>query len=180
MTDHCSHGLSRRHFLTAATLGSVALMFHGMDLAMASDHPSGITPDEAMKRLKEGNERFLNGKTSRPHVTKEWLLETYNHGQHPFATVIACSDSRVPVEELFDQGVGDIFTIRVAGNVIHTDETGSTEYGAAHLGTPLVLVMGHTKCGAVTAVSRAKSSAAAFPNWWMSSPLPPHVPRPKA
>lgn len=111
-----------------------------------------VAPEEAVERLKQGNERFVSGKTHHPHTARKWLEETCHEGQHPFATVIACSDSRVPVEEVFDQGVGDIFTIRVAGNVVHADETGSAEYSAAHLGTPLIVVMGHTKCGAVTAV----------------------------
>jgi carbonic anhydrase len=78
--------------------------------------------------------------------------ETGQNGQHPFATVLTCSDSRVPPEVLFDQGIGDVFVVRVAGNVASTDEIGSIEYGADHLGTPLVVVLAHTKCGAVTAV----------------------------
>ncbi len=102
--------------------------------------------------LKAGNKRFVEGRSERPNLTRERLLETFNKGQHPVATIISCSDSRVPVEHVFDQGIGDLFVIRVAGNVVDIDEIGTTEYGAGHLGTPLVLVMGHTKCGAVTAV----------------------------
>lgn len=153
-TPNTPNTLSRRGLLTSAALGSVVLLVNGLHPALASNGhgAAAITPEEAMKRLKKGNARFLAGKTSRPHLTHKRLMETYKGGQHPFATIIACSDSRVPVEEVFDQGVGDIFTIRVAGNVVHTDETGSAEYGSAHLGTPLIVVMGHTKCGAVTAV----------------------------
>lgn len=163
MTEHCHHDSSRRHFLSAAAMGSVALFLNGFEKTFASGAAPTITPDEAIKRLKEGNARFLSGKNALPHLTKDWLLETYNKGQHPFATVIACSDSRVPVEAIFNQGVGDIFTIRVAGNVVHTDETGSAEYGAGHLGTSVIVVMGHTKCGAVTAVVKGDKVGGSIP-----------------
>ncbi|MCX5768688.1 MAG: hypothetical protein NTZ09_00225 [Candidatus Hydrogenedentes bacterium] len=75
-----------------------------------------------------------------------------NEGQHPFAAVVSCSDSRVPVELIFDQGIGDLFVVRVAGNVCNGDEIASIEYAVEHLGTPLCLVLGHTRCGAVTTV----------------------------
>lgn len=152
MTEHCTHNVSRRHFLSATAVGSAALLLGGFGKSFASGAVSHITPEEALKKLKKGNARFVSGKTTHPHITKDWLLKTAKEGQHPFATVIGCSDSRVPIEEIFDQGVGDLFIIRVAGNVIHADEAGSTEYGAGHLGTPLVVMLGHTKCGAVTAV----------------------------
>jgi methyl-accepting chemotaxis protein len=111
-----------------------------------------ITPDEAWTRLKEGNARFTSGEPMHPRTDAGRLLETSEHGQHPFATIIACSDSRVPIERVFDQGVGDVFVIRVAGNVCDTDEVGSIEYGVDHLATPIMVVLGHTQCGAVTAV----------------------------
>jgi carbonic anhydrase len=106
-----------------------------------------------MKMLQAGNERFVAGQSRHPRLDAKRLLETAENGQHPFATVITCSDSRVPVEMLFDQGVGDVFVIRVAGNVCDVDEAGSIEYGVDHLGTPLFVVLGHTHCGAVTAVT---------------------------
>ena len=118
----------------------------------ASGSNSALTPDQAMDRLKTGNDRFTSGEAKHPDTGTERILETSQHGQHPFATVITCSDSRVPVERLFDQGIGDVFVIRVAGNVIDVDEVGSIEYGVDHLGTPLMVVLGHTNCGAVTAV----------------------------
>lgn len=109
------------------------------------------SPEAALGRFALGNARYVIGRHLHPHRDRSRMQETMSKGQHPFATVITCSDSRVPVEELFDQGVGDIFVIRVAGNVCDTDEIGSIEYGVDHLGTPLMVVMGHTNCGAVTA-----------------------------
>jgi carbonic anhydrase len=104
----------------------------------------------ALKRLQEGNARFAAGKSKHPHEASDWryLLEK---GQHPFAVVLGCSDSRVPPELIFDQGFGDLFVVRVAGNVVDTDVTASIEYAIDHLKTQLVVVMGHTQCGAVTA-----------------------------
>jgi carbonic anhydrase len=120
--------------------------------AAAAGGGAGFSPDEALARLKEGNERYVAGKPQYPHQGRERRALTAGQGQHPFATVLGCSDSRVPVEFIFDQGIGDLFVIRVAGNVAQTDEIGSMEYAVDHLGTPLVVVLGHTQCGAVTAV----------------------------
>jgi len=114
---------------------------------------SSISPDKAIENLKEGNERFLSGKSTHPRIDAAQLAQTSKNGQHPFATVLTCSDSRLPAELIFDQGIGDIFVIRVAGNVCKTDEAGSIEYGTGHLNTPLLVILGHTGCGAVTAVT---------------------------
>jgi carbonic anhydrase len=111
------------------------------------------SPAEALQKLTEGNERFVADKCTHPRIGAKRLLETAENGQHPFATILTCSDSRVPVEVLFDQGIGDVFVIRVAGNVCDVDEIGSIEYGVDHLGTPVLVVLGHTGCGAVTAVA---------------------------
>ena len=92
------------------------------------------------------------GAPTHPHLGSKRLIETAA-GQHPIATILSCSDSRVPPEVLFDNGIGDIFAIRVAGNVVGVDEMGSAEYGVDHLGTSLMVVMGHTKCGVVNAVA---------------------------
>lgn len=122
--------------------------------AMASSeakHP--VSPEQALQMLTEGNLRFALGQPAHPNASFSRRLVTTTDGQAPFATVIACSDSRVPVEILFDQGVGDLFVIKVAGNVADTDEIGSAEYGVDHLGTPVLMVLGHTYCGAVTAVT---------------------------
>ncbi|MDR0522064.1 MAG: carbonic anhydrase [Planctomycetaceae bacterium] len=132
----------------------VLLSFSPFTLFTAADdhgHSAGITPDEALKRLQEGNERFAAGKAEHPNCQPDRVKETAEHGQHPVATILACSDSRVPLEVVFDQGVGDIFAIKVAGNVSGASQLGSIEYGVAHTGTALVVVLGHTKCGAVTA-----------------------------
>jgi methyl-accepting chemotaxis protein len=111
------------------------------------------TLDEARDRLVNGNARFVAGKSENPNCGQPRRDETAANGQHPLATVVYCSDSRVPVERIFDCGIGDIFGIRVAGNVCNTDEIGSIEYGVDHLHTPLLVVLGHTRCGAVTAVT---------------------------
>ncbi len=104
----------------------------------ASDAPQSA--DEALAQLKEGNQRFVAGQLRFPHTGKEWLKGLVK-GQTPFATILGCSDSRVPPELLFDQGFGDLFVIRVAGNVVDTDVEGSIEYSVDHLGTKLVVVM---------------------------------------
>lgn len=106
---------------------------------------------EALKALTDGNARYVGGKAVHPNQDAT-RRTTVAKGQNPFVTVLTCSDSRVPVELLFDQGIGDTFVIRVAGNVADTDEIGTIEYGVGHLHTPLLVVMGHSSCGAVKAV----------------------------
>jgi carbonic anhydrase len=111
-----------------------------------------ITSKEALALLKEGNARYVCGRFESPNRGKTRRTGTLEQGQSPFATVVGCSDSRVPVEIIFDRGIGDLFVIRVAGNLVGPSELGSIEYAVAHLGTPIVLLLGHTNCGAVTAV----------------------------
>ena len=115
------------------------------------------SPDEVIEMLKQGNQRFVQGKSTHPHADAARLAKagTENQGDHAYATVLACSDSRVPVELIFDAGVMDIFVVRVAGNVTNVDELGSIEYGLAHVHTPVLVILGHTQCGAVTAVTQA-------------------------
>jgi len=111
-----------------------------------------INPDEALKLLNEGNARFVEMKLQHPNETIEQRENTAVIGQAPFATVLACSDSRVPVEAIFDRGIGDIFVVRVAGNIANDNVViGSIEYAVEHLHTPLLVIMGHTGCGAVKA-----------------------------
>lgn len=110
-----------------------------------------VTPDVALRHLQEGNQRFVDGKAVNPNSDAARRQETATEGQYPSATILGCSDSRVPLARVFDQGVGDIFVVRVAGNVAGPDELGSIEYGVGHLHTPLLVVLGHTKCGAVAA-----------------------------
>ena len=121
------------------------------------------TSAHAIDRLSKGNARFVSGKLRHPHSANEWRKRLID-GQAPFATILGCSDSRVPPELLFDQGFGDLFVIRVAGNVIDTDVVGSIEYGVDHLKTKLVVVMGHEGCGAVTAALQADSDLQQEPN----------------
>ena len=114
-----------------------------------SDQPM-ISPSEAISKLKEGNGRYTSGSLQHPGQTAERRTELANT-QHPFATIISCSDSRVPPEIVFDQGLGDLFIVRVAGNVINDEGLGSIEYSVDHLGARLILVLGHQSCGAVKA-----------------------------
>ena len=121
--------------------------------AESDDPPGDARPKEAaeaLTRLKEGNLRFVTGRVAHAHEAAAWR-EHLKESQQPFATILACSDSRVPPELVFDQGFGDLFVIRVAGNIVATDVVGSLAYAIRHLGTTLVVVMGHESCGAVTA-----------------------------
>jgi carbonic anhydrase len=117
--------------------------------AVAGHGPS-LTADEAFARLKEGNERFVAGHAKFPTVQKEVLADLAK-GQRPYATIIGCSDSRVPPELVFDSSFGELFIVRVAGNVISPEVMGSIQYAAVHLQTQLFLVLGHDGCGAVQA-----------------------------
>ena len=132
---------------------SVIMVFACTWPAFASGPGAGITADQAMKKLTDGNSRYAAGACQLSGISQERRTETAQKGQHPIATILSCSDSRVPPEYIFDQGIGDLFIIRVAGNVAATDEIGSAEYGVDHLGTPVLMVLGHSKCGAVTAVA---------------------------
>ena len=110
---------------------------------------------EALTRLISGDEQYLRGVTGADRITPETRRETAEHGQHPYAVVVTCSDSRVPPEHIFSAGIGELFVIRNAGNLMGAFDLGSVEYAAAHLGVQLVLVMGHTHCGAVEAALAA-------------------------
>lgn len=110
-----------------------------------------VSADEAIKRLREGNARYLEAKTAQGDVSPQIRRSTFEEGQHPFAIVLACSDSRVIPEAIFSAGIGDLFTIRVAGNVVDNHQLGSVEYAESHLNCKLVVVLGHTGCGAVDA-----------------------------
>jgi carbonic anhydrase len=121
-----------------------------------SDHaPPGYTPDEALARLKRGNARFVSGKARFPTLQKE-VLAALTKGQQPYATILGCSDSRVPPELVFDAGFGELFIVRVAGNVLGPSIMGTLQYAKAHLHTPLFVVMGHEGCGAVEAALASK------------------------
>lgn len=125
-------------------------LLSGVATGMATS-TSDVSPDMALKMLQEGNRRFAVAAAKKPNQNIKRCIETSDKGQKPFAAVLSCSDSRVPVEVLFDRGIGDIFVIRDAGNIATNTDIGSIEYAVDHLGTPLVVVLGHSKCGAVTA-----------------------------
>lgn len=110
-----------------------------------------ISADEALARLKEGNARYLEAKLAQGDVSRELRRATFEEGQAPYAIVLACSDSRVIPEAIFSAGIGDLFVIRVAGNVVDNHQLGSIEYAEGHLHCKLVVVLGHTGCGAVDA-----------------------------
>lgn len=121
------------------------------------------TADEALARLVAGNKRFVLGKARFPTVQKE-ILADLAKGQRPYATVLGCSDSRVPPELVFDAGFGELFIVRVAGNVISPEVMGTLQYAATHLRTPLFVVLGHEGCGAVAAALATKRDGASHPS----------------
>src|SRR4029077_4729328 len=116
---------------------------------------SGRNAEDALRLLKAGNARFVAGKARFPTVQKE-ILADLAKGQHPYATILSCSDSRVPPELIFDAGLGELFIIRVAGNVFSPEIGGSLQYAGRHLDMPLFVVLGHTNCGAVAAAIEAR------------------------
>src|SRR5215469_11755126 len=122
------------------------------------DHPT-ISAQEALQRLIEGNERFLCGEARFPTVCKETLADLAT-GQHRYATILGCADSRVPPELIFDANFGELFIVRVAGNVISPEVMGSIQYAGSHLHTPLFVVLGHEGCGAVKAAIESKLNGA--------------------
>jgi len=122
---------------------------------MSSHTEPAFSADEALQRLKDGNERFLTGGGRFPTMQKEVLADLAK-GQQPYATILCCSDSRVPPELIFDAGFGELFVVRVAGNVFSPEVAGSLQYAGRHLQTPLFVVLGHTGCGAVAAAIEAR------------------------
>ena len=109
------------------------------------------TPKQALEKLVTGNETYRTAHTNPGDISPARRRETALHGQHPYAVVLTCSDSRVPPEHIFSAGLGELFVVRTAGNVVGAFELGTIEYGVEHLHAPLILVMGHTQCGAVAA-----------------------------
>lgn len=170
----------RRKFLQRATLGAVALAVpqwafaghgeeheappkpksdkkpetkHEANTAHAAPHAPAtqkVTPDEALARLLDGNKRFVAAKMFHPNESVE-ARNKLATGQAPFAAILGCADSRVPPEIVFDHGLGDLFVVRVAGNIVEDAGSGSFEYAVEHLGTPLIVVLAHERCGAVKA-----------------------------
>lgn len=118
--------------------------------------PAPLPPDEALALLKAGNARFAAGQCENPQEFLARAYETAQSGQNPIAVILSCSDSRVPLEIIFDQGLGDIFVIRIAGNICGWSEIGSIEFAVETTGVRLCVILGHTQCGAVTATVRGE------------------------
>ncbi|MBD3884752.1 carbonic anhydrase [Phormidium tenue FACHB-886] len=148
--------INRRHLLKLGSIGTFGLAATASSLwqvkpAQAAELPAPSTnPDDALQKLMEGNQRFVQHQPQYPDQSEARLQEVAQT-QHPFATVLSCADSRVPAEIIFDQGIGDIFDVRIAGNIATPEALGSVEYAVALLGTPVLMVLGHERCGAVTA-----------------------------
>ncbi|HEY9832147.1 MAG TPA: carbonic anhydrase [Stenomitos sp.] len=151
--------MGRRSFLNLTGTSGMALVaavagsaFWSMrsEQAIASPVLDPPNPDAALKRLMDGNQRFVTQKIKHPDQSKARMKEVAQ-AQHPFATVLSCADSRVAPEILFDEGIGDLFDVRVAGNIVIPEVLGSIEYAVEILGTPVLMVLGHERCGAVTA-----------------------------
>jgi carbonic anhydrase len=181
-----SRRLGRRRLLgefcaCAACAGAGLVPLRGVP---AAEGPrTTLSPDEALAELREGNRRFLSGEAppQPPRVDRERRLEVAE-GQAPFATLVGCSDSRVPPELLFGRGLGELFIVRNAGNTVDTTALGSVEYAAAALGVPLILVLGHERCGAVAAAVDVVERSARFPGdiGEMIEPIIPAVLQAKA
>jgi carbonic anhydrase len=148
--------LSRRHFVTTTAAGAVAAMIGGPSIGSATWQPP-VTPDEALARLMDGNRRFVSQQLTSFHDDLDILKQNTVDKQEPFAAVLSCADSRVPVELVFDQTIGHIFVARVAGNIASSEIIASLEYGVAVLGTQIIMVMGHGGCGAVKAAIGGKA-----------------------
>ncbi|MGI6455702.1 MAG: carbonic anhydrase [bacterium] len=146
--------MNRNGLVQLLWMTALIVLLNAAGITWAKEHQSSINAEQALEQLQSGNQHFLDQQREYPHLSREHRELNAREGQHPFVTLITCSDSRVPEDHIFDAGVGDIFVIRVAGNVCDTDEIGSIEYGVDHLGTPLLVVLGHTRCGAVTAVAQ--------------------------
>lgn len=166
--------------ITAGVLGTALLLGSGCETtgSTSKDRPTlaalgeSAPADKAMAELKAGNKRFVSGNVKHPRSGSARISQT-SGSQKPFVSVLSCADSRVPVERVFDQGIGDVFVVRMAGNVAGVNETGSLEFGVGALGTNLVVVMGHTKCGAVDAVVNNAQVSGSLPA--LVAPIGPAV-----
>ena len=147
---------SRREFIGVTAAGLIAATSPDFLSTLQLQAQSPLTPDEALKQLMDGNERFVAHRLTSFEHDLDILKASNEEKQEPFAAVLSCADSRVPVELIFDQTIGHIFVTRVAGNVTTPEIIASLEYGAAVLGVKVILVLGHTGCGAVKAAIQGK------------------------
>jgi carbonic anhydrase len=156
-----SNTVSRRRFLGASLAGTAVGLLGATSAAFIAPEPalaqSTLTPDEALKALLDGNARFIAGNITSDAKDLQILREHTVEKQEPFAAILSCADSRVPVELIFDQTIGHVFLTRVAGNVATSEIIASLEYGAAVLGTKVIVVLGHANCGAVKAAIQGKA-----------------------
>lgn len=150
----------RRRFFQMALGGTAAGLIAAAGIEFAAPRPlqaqSKLSPDAALQELMKGNERFRTGRANAHEQDVQILKQNTLDKQEPYAAVLACADSRVPVEMIFDQTVGHLFVSRVAGNVVTPEIIASLEYGAAVLGTKVILVIGHANCGAIKATIQGK------------------------
>jgi carbonic anhydrase len=146
------------------TLLGLALTLLVTGIALASSGGPSISPDEALQSLMDGNKRYVENKMTNASRSNAASRTALAHSQKPYAVILTCSDSRVPPEIIFDKGLGEIFVIRVAGNVPDPIVLGSIEYAAEHLGSPLIMVLGHERCGAVKATVEAKGKTTGSKN----------------
>ena len=146
------------------TLLVLILLSLSTGLALASSGAPAISPDEALNKLMDGNKHYVAGKLTNASRSDAASRKALANSQKPYAIILSCSDSRVPPEIIFDKGLGEIFVIRVAGNVPDPIVLGSIEYAAEHLGTPLIMVLGHERCGAVKATVEAKGKSTGSKN----------------
>ncbi|GCL36611.1 MULTISPECIES: carbonic anhydrase [Sphaerospermopsis] len=158
--------VGRRHFLkiaglTTLSIGSLTACNEIINnrseiiIPQKNPNPNPVSATEAQKRLIAGNKRFYNQNRRYPNQTKR-RLQSISETQYPYAAILGCADSRVPPELIFDQGLGDLFVVRVAGNIASDEAIGSLEYATTALGTQLIVVLGHKNCGAVAAAIRNK------------------------
>jgi carbonic anhydrase len=155
---------SRRHFLQLVGGAALGLAASGRTLFAAGEVPKPqnvLSPDEALRRLKEGNKRYVDAMMRRHDFGTE--RSVLAGGQNPFAGILSCSDSRVTPEYACDTGLGDLFVVRVAGKFVNEDAMASFEYAVQFLGTPLLVVLGHEKCGAVDAAIKTVKDGAVLP-----------------
>ena len=158
MWDHTLPTFSRRHVVRAALGGAMAAMISGVGaVSRSASAQSTISPDDALKALMDGNRRFVERRLTSFQEDMDMLRQHTAEKQEPFASVLACADSRVPVEIVFDQSIGHVFVNRVAGNIATSEIIASVEYGAAVLGTSVFMVLGHGNCGAIKATIAAKA-----------------------
>jgi carbonic anhydrase len=168
--------LSRRGFLGCACCGAAGAALPGFGAFAATGPKTTLTPDQALAALKEGNDKFITDSPIRGVQGRDRRIEIAR-SQAPIAVLVSCSDSRVPPELLFGRGLGELFIVGNAGNTVDTTALGSIQYAIAELGVPLILVMGHERCGAVDAAVQVVTKNATFPGsiGQMIEPIVPAV-----